>query len=129
MHGTQVYYVTDESIITSETNMLANDPTYRDNPNFPVRQDYYGRDGQRSESLAQALYSSIVFSAPHMETNAKSVLADNYAILRENNLTGALIEVGFITNKKDRGYLTDDTSIEQIANGIALGCVNFFAAD
>jgi len=129
MHGTQVYYVTDESIITSETNMLANDPVYQNNPSFPVRQDYYGRDGARSESLAQALYGSIVFSAPQMETNSQNVLADNYAVLRENNLTGALIEVGFITNKKDRGYLTDKSSIAQIANGIALGCVNFFTAD
>lgn len=129
MHGTQVYYVTDESIITSETNMLADDPVYQNNPNFPVRQDYYGRDGERNEILAQTLYDFIVFSAPQMETNSQTVLADNYAILRENNLAGALIEVGFITNKKDRGYLTDKSSIAQIANGIALGCVNFFAAD
>jgi N-acetylmuramoyl-L-alanine amidase len=63
-----------------------------------------------------------------METNADSVLADNYAVLREHNLTGAMIEVGFITNKKDRGYLTEDSSIAQIADGIASGCINFFAA-
>jgi N-acetylmuramoyl-L-alanine amidase len=129
MHGTQVYYVTDESVIKSEKNIVAEDPSYSNNPNFPLRADYYGRDGSRNQNLAQALYDSIVNSAPQMKCNTQSILADNYAVLRENNLTGALIEVGFITNKKDRGYLTDDPSISLIAKGIAAGCVNFFADD
>lgn len=129
LHGTQVYYVTDDSVISSEVRMVADDTSYQNNPNFPIRGDYYGRDGARNELFAQSLYDSIVAAAPNMETNAQSVLADNYAVLREHNLTGAMIEVGFITNKKDRGYLTEDSSIAQIANGIATGCINFFAGN
>lgn len=128
LHGTQVYYVTDESVIASEVRMVADDTSYQNNPDFPIRDDYYGRDGARNELFAQSLYNSIITAAPKMETNAQSVLADNYAVLREHNLTGAMIEVGFITNKKDRGYLTDDSSITQIAEGIASGCINFFTA-
>lgn len=127
VHGTQVYYVTDESVIASESQLLIDEPTYANNPDFPVREDYYGRNGQRNAALAQSLYDSIVESVPQMESNAKPVLADNYAVLRENNLTGAMIEVGFITNKKDRSRLTDEESIRDIAYGIASGCVNFFA--
>ena len=127
LHGTQVYYVTDESVIKSEDKILEEDSSYQDNPNFPIRQDYYGRDGQRNEMLALSLYESIIDAAPSMESNAPSTVADNYAVLRENNLTGVLIEVGFITNKKDRGYLTDESTIADISGGIAVGCVNFFA--
>lgn len=126
VHGTQVYYVTDESVIASEVRTLEEDSSYQNNPNYPVRQDYYGRDGTRNEGLAQALYVSIIDAVPSMESNAPSTVADNYAVLRENNLTGALIEVGFISNNEDRGYLTDESTIADISSGIAVGCINFF---
>ena len=128
MHGTQIYYVTDDSVIASENRMVADDASYQDNSNFPIRDDYYGRNNARNELLAQSLYDSIISAAPQMKTNSQSVLADNYAVLRENNLAGALIEAGFITNSKDRGYLSDKSSITQISRGIAMGCVNFFSA-
>jgi N-acetylmuramoyl-L-alanine amidase len=126
LHGTQVYYVTDESIIASEDKTLDEDSSYLDNPNYPIRQDYYGRDGTRNELLAQALYESIIEAVPSMESNASSTIADNYAVLRENSLTGVLIEVGFISNKEDRSYLTDESTIADIADGIADGCINYF---
>lgn len=51
------------------------------------------------------------------------------AIVSENNITGALIEVGFLTNNKDRKNLTSDSSIAEISSGIASGCVNFFTGN
>lgn len=129
LHGTQIYYVTDDSVITSENNMIASDSTLSGNPDFPVRDPYYGRDNERNAALAECLYQSITASAPEMESNAGSTNEDNYAVLREHNLTGALIEVGFITNKSDRAYLTDDQVTDRISLGIANGCVNFFSAN
>ena len=128
LHGTQVYYVTDESVIASEAKTLEEDSSYQNNPNYPVRQDYYGRDGTRNEQLAQSLYDSIIHAAPGMQSNAPCTVADNYAVLRENNLTGALIEVGFISNNKDRGCLTDESTIDDISSGIAGGCISFFSS-
>jgi len=129
LHGTQIYYVTDDSVIKSEENTIANDSTLVNNPDFPIRDPYYGRDSGRNAALAECLYQSIMSSAPEMETNAVSTNEDNYAVLREHNLTGALIEVGFITNKSDRGYLSDDRVTDTISQGIADGCVNFFSAN
>ena len=126
-HGTQVYYVTDDSVIASEQNLLIEDPSYVNNADFPIRENYYGRDGALNAAFAQSLYDSIISSAPQMETNATSTVADNYAVLREHNLTSVLIEVGFISNEKDRSTLTDSDSVSAIANGIADGCVNFYA--
>jgi len=127
LHGTQIYYVTDESVIQSEKDLLANDPNYENNENFPNRAEYYGRDNSRNEAFAQSLYDAVTSASPQLKTNSESVVADNYAVLREHNLTSALIEVGFITNKNDRSLLSDETSVRQIASGIAAGCVNFFA--
>lgn len=127
LHGTQVYFVTDESVISDENNMVKTDSQYRNNPDFPIRDNYYGRNGTRNQFLAQSLYDAIAGSAPQMKTNAVPVLSSNYAVLREHNLTGALIEVGFITNKKDRAFLTNNILIADISSGIAEGCANFFA--
>jgi N-acetylmuramoyl-L-alanine amidase len=129
LHGTQIYYVTDDSVIKSEDNMIANDSSLSGNPSFPVRDPYYGRSNERNAALAECLYQAITSSAPEMESNAGSTNEDNYAVLREHNLTGALIEVGFITNKADRGYLSDGQVTDKISSGIADGCVNFFSAN
>lgn len=128
LHGTQVYYVTDDSIIASEEDLPTEEPEYANDPSFPLRDEYYGRNGDRNALLAEILYDAITASAPQMETNAESTWSDNYAVLREHNLTGALIEVGFLSNKTDRANLSDADTLDQIAAGIADGCVNFFAS-
>ena len=128
LHGTQVYYVTDDSIIASEKDLPTEEPEYANDPSFPLRGEYYGRNGDRNALLAEILYDAITASAPQMETNAESTWSDNYAVLREHNLTGALIEVGFLSNKTDRANLSDADTLDQIAAGIADGCVNFFAS-
>ena len=129
VHGTQVYYDTDESVISSEKHMVKTIPEYRNNPNFPLRKVYYGRNGSRNQLLAQSIYDAVISSEPQMATNAKSVLTDNFAVLREHNLAGVMVEVGFITNKKDRSYLSDSAYIDKISLGITEGCVRFFASD
>jgi N-acetylmuramoyl-L-alanine amidase len=110
-HGTQVLYATDDSVKDDSARGI----TY-----------YYGRDGVRNKALAEELYAAITAAVPQMQTSTSSTLADNCAVLRDNNLAAVLIEVGFISNQQDRFYLTDPASIAKIAQGIANGCVNFF---
>lgn len=109
-HGTQVYYVTNASVKDSHSSSSD-----------------YQKDGARNQLFAETLYGSIVASVPQMATSAGATVAGNYAVLRDHNLTSALIEVGFISNQQDRSYLTNSTSIAKISAGIAKGCVNFFA--
>lgn len=127
LHGTQVYYVTDDSVITSEKRLVQEDTSYQNNPNFPLRADYLGRDGERNKRLAQSLYDAIVASEPRLDGNTTPIVADNYAVLREHGLAGVLIEVGFITNAKDRTLLSDDNVASGVAAGIADGCIQFFS--
>jgi N-acetylmuramoyl-L-alanine amidase len=49
-------------------------------------------------------------------------------MLRENNLTGALIELGFLSNKGDREYLLDPVNQKIMALGIAKSIYNYFCA-
>ena len=129
LHGTQVYYVTDDSVNASEDQLIIDDPSYADNEDFAVREDYYGRDNDRNAALAQQIYSSIVAQVPDLETNTPETVADNYAVLREQGLTSILIETAFITNSSDRELLSDSVIKQEIALGIANGCASFYAAE
>jgi len=127
LHGTQVYYVTDDSVAESERRLLEEDPSYQNRSDFPDREVYYGRDDNRNSILATYLYEGMIASVPQLETNTPSTIADNFAVLREHNLTGALIEVGFMTNADDRETLTDEATRLLIAEGICEGILSFYA--
>lgn len=129
LHGTQVYYVTDDVIVESEDRLLIEDPSYADRSDFPIRDPYYGRDGDRNAFLAQEVYDAIVESASAMDTNTPQTIAQNFAVLREHCLTGILVETGFLSNSGDREHLTDPDMQQQIASGIASGCESFFAQE
>lgn len=118
LHGTQIYYVTDASVIQSERNQMRTNSEFQ-RSDFPIRDEYYGRFSERSETLSYLLYDSIVGEIPEFDTNAHQVLADNYAVLREHGLTGALIEVAFLSDDNDRAILLQDGTNEKVATGIA----------
>lgn len=109
-HGTQVYYIND-----AEANSQ------------PSAENYTGRNGPQNAALAEHLYAAITAAVPELRTSAQATLPQNLAVLREHNLTGVLIELGFITNPIDRVHLASPQSIEKICAGIAQGCIRFFA--
>ena len=129
LHGTQVYYVTDDSVNASEDQLIIDDPSYVDNENFAIRDDYFGRDNDSNAALAQQIYSSIVAQVPDLATNTPETVADNYAVLREQGLTSILIETAFITNSSDRELLSNSAIKQEIALGIANGCASFYASE
>jgi N-acetylmuramoyl-L-alanine amidase len=128
LHGTQVYYVTDEAIIESEERLSREDPVYFDRPAFPNRDPFYGRDGNRNQLLAQSIYDAVTARVPELQTNANETVSQNFAVLREHGLTGVLVETAFFSNDEDRQRLMDPVYQQGIAEGIAQGCSNFFLA-
>lgn len=125
LHGTQIYYVTDDSIIESESGLMYSDPTYSD-PNFPIRDPYYGRNNEENAILASCLYEGIISEEPALQTNGFSENADNYALLREHGLTGALIEVAFLSNGDDRALLNSDDVLYSVVYGISEGVEDYW---
>jgi len=61
--------------------------------------------------LAGLVQESILERLPALKyAGQKSLIDENYAVLRELNLTSVLIELGFISNAQDRALLTDSAS-------------------
>lgn len=125
LHGTQLYYVTDESVIESEHNQMKTNADFK-HADFPIREDYYGRHNADNELLACCIYDNIVGNISELQTNAHPVNADNYAVLREHGLTGALIEVAYLSDDQDRALLEEDENLDRIAISIGDGVVVYF---
>lgn len=125
LHGTQLFYVTDESVIESERHLMKTSSDFK-RPDFPIREEYYGRHNEDNELLACCMYDNIVGNIPEFATNAHPVNADNYAVLREHGLTGVLIEVAYLSDDSDRSMLEQEEYVEEVARSIGDGCVMYF---
>ena len=126
LHGTGVYYVTDESIAQSTTEANP-DPEYTQYSTYAVRDPYYGRNGEKSSLLAQSIYDAITGRVPALTTNGHETIADNFAVLREQNLPGVMVETGYLTNDDDRRLLLQSSTWEKIGDGITEGCIRYFS--
>jgi N-acetylmuramoyl-L-alanine amidase len=126
LHGTSVYYVTNDSVIESEDRLIEEDPYYQ-NPDYTVREHYLGRSWKRNADLAQIMYDSITASSIELISNdPRQTVAANFAVLREHGLASVLLELTFVSNENDRRLLDSDSVIQKMAVGIADGCVNYF---
>lgn len=125
LHGNQIFYVTDESVIESENRQMYENSEFQ-RSDFPIRDPYYGRHNDDNYLLGCCLYDNIVGNIPAFETNGTPVKADNYAVLREHGLTGALVEVAYLSDDNDRAMLQQDQVIDQVAYSIADGVKMYF---
>ncbi|NLC85268.1 MAG: N-acetylmuramoyl-L-alanine amidase [Ruminococcaceae bacterium] len=121
LHGTQVYYIDDNTVELSESEPLA---TQTDPAGHRI---YRGRDNERNRKLAVAVYDSIVSAVPKLGgTNAgKAVLTGNYAVLREQALASIMVETGFLSNSEDLKFLLAKNNQAELAEAIAKGIENY----
>ncbi|MBO4688591.1 MAG: N-acetylmuramoyl-L-alanine amidase [Clostridiales bacterium] len=125
LHGTQIYYVTDESVIESEHRQMRENSEFK-RSDFPIRDDYYGRRNEDNELLALCLYDNIVGNIPDFATNARPTVSDNFAVIREHGLVGALIEVAYLSDDNDREMLLRDDIVGEVAHSIGDGVKMYF---
>lgn len=116
--GCESYYVTDDSIIAYEKRQM-NTADYQ-SPDFPIRDEYHGRDNEQNAKLAQMMYDYFVGEFPDMRSPMNvPVDSSGWAVIREVGLSGVLFEAGFLSDPTDRAFLGDDTKLQQTA--VSLG--------
>jgi N-acetylmuramoyl-L-alanine amidase len=80
--------------------------------------------------LAQSICTSInntVYKNFLNTNNTKAVIVpDDFYVLRETQIPGVLIEIGFITNPEDRKLLRSEKYKAKIAQAICNGIVKYF---
>ena len=76
----------------------------------------------RPNNLAAAIQKTLVKASGVTD---KGVRTENFYVMRENDITAALIEIGFLTNAPEALRLTDDAYQKKVAEGISKGIINY----
>lgn len=106
-------------------------------PNRTVRgiEVYFHRQEETSRDLARFIGAKVKekvgTALPLRGARSDSVNAPEkgYAILRNSQMTGVLVELGYMSNGSDYAALKNPTVQQQAAEGIAEGIADYFAAN
>ncbi len=123
--GIEIYYGTNNSIFQDEKSLVKNEK-----PSNPIYPEYQFYDDTARKKFGTALRSSLQNTVPEMKMRGGNGLyAWNFCMIRENNLTSALIELGFMSNASDRAFLTDPANQKKMALGIADSVYNYYCVN
>lgn len=113
--GLSVLYLDTKKVYRTERSTGGN-PTY----------SFY--DDANRVRFGQSLYDGIAASEPRLVSNGfvQPLIDQNLAVLREMNLVGVLVEMGFVSNASDRAVLLSDAGQANLAKGVAAGIVAYF---
>jgi N-acetylmuramoyl-L-alanine amidase len=75
-------------------------------------------EGTEAASLAESVLRGVIGAT---NANSRGVKEANFTVLRRTKMPAILVEGGFLTNREERGQLSDPKYINQIAWGIARG--------
>ncbi|HEY5466977.1 MAG TPA: N-acetylmuramoyl-L-alanine amidase [Clostridia bacterium] len=121
--GLQVYYTSSAVVQHDERIEAAVKASSEWQPSY---QNY--DDGGRLR-LATLLYGSIVAKVPALGNGTPSPLVDqDFAVLREQNLASALIELGFLTNASDRAALALSDTQTRLGVSIADAVYSYYCS-
>jgi N-acetylmuramoyl-L-alanine amidase len=119
--GLQVFYLSGDTAYNKESEFAKN-KNLSEKP--PVYTMY--RDASRAR-LAKLIETGILDRIPNLKYNGQAdLIEENYAVLRELNVTSALIELGFISSHADRAILQDERQQQVMAEAIAEAIYNFY---
>ncbi len=123
-NGMEIYYGTNNGIYQDEKGLVADE-----DPSNPINPEYQFYNDSARKKLAVALRDGIRKETKiNMRGAGDGIFSWNFCMVRESNLTSTLIELGFISNTKDRNYLLDRANQEIMALGIANSIYNYYCA-
>jgi N-acetylmuramoyl-L-alanine amidase len=86
---------------------------------------FYHHNSNKGRQLALAIQQQ--FSTIPGMTKRAAKISDCY-MLRYSKMPAVLIEVGYLSNERERGLLQDDKYLNTLASKIAMGVIEFYAS-
>lgn len=83
-------------------------------------QVFYFPTSEESKRLAETLQAELIAIDP---ANYRGALPGNYRVLRLSRMPGALVEIGFLTNARDRSLIATDAYRQAVAEAIVSGII------
>jgi len=126
-NGFEVYYLTNKKqkvkkkIKREDPNHLSDDS----NINDILLDLIVDKTSNNSERLAMDIFDELINGLTAYEMEGRSTKEGSFYVLALSKTPGVLIELGFMSNKKDLKQMTDDQFLTDAAKSIALGVKNF----
>lgn len=95
-------------------------------PKYFGAQCFFNPKNAESRSLAQIIQEELKLIDPE---NFREALPQDLYVLRETSMPAVLVEMGFISNTKDRKRLQDPHFQDKIAYAVVRGIQRFFSND
>lgn len=91
-------------------------------------QTFYLRNDEKSRKLAEGIQNELI-KVLNRGNDRKAKPTDSVYILKNNNMPGALIECGFLSNHEEERLLDDEHYQEKVAWSIFVGIVKYLEAE
>lgn len=89
-------------------------------------QTFYFPSSEAGKRLATAIQQELLKVDPD---NYRQPMAGNFAVLRRSEMPGALVEIAFMTNARDRALLQQETYRADVTEAIVRGIIVFLQGD
>ncbi|HYF84647.1 MAG TPA: N-acetylmuramoyl-L-alanine amidase CwlD [Clostridia bacterium] len=91
-------------------------------------QTFYLKNDDKSRKLAEVIQNEVI-KVLNRGNNRKAKPTDSVYILKNNNMPGALIECGFLSNHEEEHLLDDEHYQEKVAWSIFVGIVKYMEGE
>ena len=129
VNGIEIYFGHPSAIRRTEEQWLRDDPrTIVVNPSY----DMYDIASRRRlallmrDNLLDGTDLGVRKNSEDRTGQSDGIFHGDYCVIRENNITGVLFEVGFLTNADDRGFFSEPAGQKRIAHSIAESVYDYF---
>ena len=85
-------------------------------------QSFYFPDSEPSRRLALSLQEELLKADP---ANYRKALPGNYRVLRVSTMPAALVEIGFLTNARDRSLIATEEYRRAVSAAVVAGVIRF----
>ncbi|GAB6098841.1 hypothetical protein JCM16358_07200 [Halanaerocella petrolearia] len=85
-------------------------------------QTFYAPNDKEGKKLAATIQKELINIQPE---NHRKIKPGSYYLLKKTNIPAVIVEVGFISNPKDRKRITNSQQQNRIAKAIGKGIINY----
>lgn len=89
-------------------------------------QTFYFPSSEEGKRLASLIQAELLAIDPD---NHRQPMEGRFAVLRQSNMPGALVEIAFMTNPRDRSLLQTEAYREQVTQAILQGILRYVQGD
>lgn len=93
-------------------------------PQYYGAQTFYMKNDDKSKKLAESIQNDLI-KVLNRGNDREAKAIDSVYILKNNNMPGALVECGFLSNREEERLLDDEHYQEKVAWSIFVGIIKY----